>query len=85
MIGVSLVNQADGKAFITHLSPDNDYYLFKTRPVPAGTYTLRLYYAQSPAPTVVAKDLKVAAGQTATATLDSGIALKQAKGSPAGT
>ncbi len=80
VIGVSLVNQTDGKAFITHLSPDNDYYLFKTRPVPAGTYTLRLHYAQSPAPTVVAKDLKVAAGQTATATLDSGIALKQAKG-----
>ncbi|MBU1277331.1 MAG: VWA domain-containing protein [Proteobacteria bacterium] len=78
--GVSLVNQESGKPFITHVSPDNDYYLFKTRPVPPGTYTLRLHYSLSPEPTVVAKDLKVTAGQTATATLDSGIALKKAPG-----
>ncbi|MCB2193913.1 MAG: VWA domain-containing protein, partial [Deltaproteobacteria bacterium] len=29
--GVSLVNQESGKPFVTHVSPDNDYYLFKTR------------------------------------------------------
>ncbi|MCB2228908.1 MAG: VWA domain-containing protein [Desulfarculaceae bacterium] len=78
--GVSLVDQKTGKAFVTHDSKNNDYYLFKTRPVPPGEWTLRLHYAQSPAPTVVAKDLKVTAGQTATATLDSGIALKKAPG-----
>ena len=78
--GVSLVDQKSGKTFITHISKDNDYYLFKTRPVPPGDYTLRLHYSLSPEPTVVAKDIKVSPGQTATATLDSGIALKKAPG-----
>ena len=76
--GVSLVNQESGKPFITHLSPDNDYFMFKTRPVPPGTYSLRMHYSLSPKPTVVAKDIKVSPGQTATATVDSGIALKKA-------
>ncbi|MBU4384396.1 MAG: VWA domain-containing protein [Proteobacteria bacterium] len=78
--GVSLIDQKSGQPFITHVSRDNDYYMYKTRPVPPGTYALRLHYSLSPEPTVVAKDLKVSAGQTATATVDSGIALKKAPG-----
>ena len=76
--GVSLVDQKTGKVFITHDAKNNDYFLLKTRPVPPGDWTLRFHYALSPAPTVVARDLKVAAGQEATATMDSGIALKKA-------
>jgi hypothetical protein len=78
VVGVSLVDQKTGKPFITHISPDNDYYLFKTRPVPPGTYDLLFHYGRSPQPTVVAKDLKVTAGKETVATLDSGIALKKA-------
>ncbi|MCF8103557.1 MAG: VWA domain-containing protein [Desulfarculaceae bacterium] len=78
--GVSLVDQKTGKPFVTHDSKNNNYYLFKTRPVPPGDWTLKFQYSNSPAPTVVAKGLKVAAGQTAPATLDSGVALKKAPG-----
>ena len=78
--GVSLVDEKTGKPFVTHQAKNNDYYLYKTRPVPPGTWTLKLLYARSPAPTTVAQGLKVAAGQTATATLDSGVALKKAPG-----
>ena len=78
--GVSLVDQKSGWPFITHISKDNDYYLFKTRPVPPGAYTLRLHYSRSPEPTVVANNVKVSPGQVAAATVDSGIALKKAPG-----
>ncbi|MEW5914719.1 MAG: VWA domain-containing protein [Thermodesulfobacteriota bacterium] len=78
--GVSLVNQATGAAFLTHISPDNDYYLFTPRALPPGVYSLRFHYSRSPAPTLVAKDLKVSAGQETVATLDSGVSLKKAPG-----
>lgn len=60
---------------ITLHSHDNGYYLFKDKPVPAGTYAFRIGYARSPEVTTVARDITVAAGQRATVTIDSGLSL----------
>ncbi len=78
--GVSIIDQATGKPFITHVSPDNDYYLMKPRPVPPGTYSVAFHYHKSPSPTIVAKDLKVTPGKETVATIDAGIAIKEASG-----
>lgn len=75
--GVGLVDEKTGTVYVNHLSPDNDYYLFKPRAVPPGTYTLTFTFGNSKGPSPVASGIKVAAGQVATVTLDSGIQLKK--------
>ena len=77
---VGLVDQATGKPMVTIVCKDNDYYLFKPKPVPPGTYSLTMLPARSKTPVVVAKDLEVKGGKEIVATLDSGIALKKAPG-----
>jgi hypothetical protein len=77
--GVGLVDEGSGRTYLNHHSPDNDYYLFKTRPVPAGVYTLTFTFGNSKEPSPVAGGVEVSPGQTATVTLDSGIQLKKSQ------
>ncbi|MCB2185940.1 MAG: VWA domain-containing protein [Deltaproteobacteria bacterium] len=74
---VGLVDQDSERPFVELASHGNGYYLFKPKPLPAGTYTLRLTYARNPTAYPVAKDLKVRPGQETVVTLDSGVALKK--------
>lgn len=53
----------------------NGYYLFKPKPVPAGNYGFSIRYKRSPAPTPLAGDVVVAAGEEAVVTLDAGLSL----------
>ncbi len=60
---------------------DNDYYLYKPKPLPAGTYTIgvhykRTYLYKTPDSSIVLADgVEVPSGGSGTATLDSGIQL----------
>jgi len=74
---VGLVDQATGKPVVTVVNKDNDYYLFKPKPVLPGTYSLTIFPARSKVPIVVVKDLEVKGNKEVIATLDSGIALKK--------
>ncbi len=55
----------------------NDYYLFKPKPVPAGTYHFSILYNRSPEETIIADNIQVKAGEQNVITLDSGIILVQ--------
>ncbi len=72
---VTLAATGNAGPEITLHSHNNSYYLFKEKPVPAGSYTFRIGYALSPEATTVAQDIVVSAGQRATVTIDSGLSL----------
>lgn len=74
---VILIDEGTGKTFVGNFAKGNDYYLWKTKPAPAGSYTLALHYARSEKPAVVVTGIRVQAGKEAVVTLDSGIALKK--------
>lgn len=68
-----------GQPYMTQDGSDNDYYLFKPKPVPAGAYDLLFTYGgQETKPWPVARGVVVEADQAAVVTLDSGLALKEA-------
>ena len=77
---VSVIDQENGETLVSTPAGGNDYYLFKPKPLPAGTYSLAFTYSRSKEPAVVAAGIKVPAGGQAVVTLDSGIALKKAGG-----
>jgi hypothetical protein len=58
---------------------NNDYYLFKSKPVVPGVYSVSITYYQSKAPTTLVDDLEVKAGATAYVTIDSGITIVRPK------
>ncbi len=72
--------KTDGKAYVRIQSFGNDYYVFKPKPAPAGTYDLTFTYGASKTPFTALKGIQVKAGQEVVATLDSGFALKKAAG-----
>jgi len=78
LVAVGLTEQTAGQDFVTIKAGSNDYYLYKPKPVPAGTYTLVFTLGRSDFPAPVARDIKVSAGQETVVTIDSGIALKKA-------
>lgn len=58
----------------------NDYYFFKPKPVPEGTYTVSVTYANSKTHTVLADNVTVRAGLESIVTLDAGIQLLKPEG-----
>jgi len=55
----------------------NDYYLFKPKPLPAGTYDVFLHYYRSPAPMKYAASVVVEEGKETILTLDCGVVLEE--------
>lgn len=80
IIAVGLTDQITGKDFVTIQAGNNSYYLFKTKPVPAGTYRLVFTLGRSKFPSPQNKDIKVSSGKETVVTIDSGIALKKSPG-----
>ncbi|MFO7598705.1 MAG: VWA domain-containing protein [Candidatus Desulfacyla sp.] len=62
--------------FVRNDAGGNDYYLWKTKPLPAGTYDLGLVYSRSPDLFKVVKGIAIEAGKETVVTLDSGIQIK---------
>ncbi|MDD5724399.1 MAG: VWA domain-containing protein [Syntrophales bacterium] len=65
---------------LTLLHHGNGYYLFKSKPLPAGTYSFAVTYAKSPDPTVIAKEIRIEGGKETVITMDSGIMLHKPEG-----
>ena len=66
-----------GRVVVHTVVKNNDYYLFKTKPVPGGSYELVIHYYRSPAPMILASPLEVQAGRQTTVTLDTGFVMKK--------
>ncbi len=80
LIAAGLKDQATGKEFVNIQAGNNDYYMLKPKPCPAGAYTLILTIGRSKFPAPVVGGIKVRAGKPTVVTVDSGLALKPAKG-----
>jgi len=80
IVAVGLTDQATGKDFVTIHAKGNDYYLYRPKPVPAGTYTLVFILGRSDFPAPVAQKIEVSEGMETVVTIDSGIALGEAPG-----
>lgn len=74
---LELIDRGSGATLVKTEPENNDYYLFKTKPLPAGQYDLAIRYSRSPQVTVLATNIAVRAGKQSTVTLDSGFALKK--------
>lgn len=73
---IALIDQKSGKTLATLQAHGNDYYLWKPKALPAGTYTIAFIYAVNPTPFAVARGVEVTPGGQAVLTLDSGLKLK---------
>ena len=69
-----------GREALRLLRHDNDYYLFKPKPLLPGSYDVALLYRRCEKPAVVAEGLAVAAGREAVLTLDAGIQIARPEG-----
>ena len=74
---LQIIAHRTGRPFVQTEVKDNSYYLFKTKPVPAGEYDLAIWYYRSPQTTVIATNITVQAGKQSTLPLDSGFVLKK--------
>jgi len=63
--------------FLTMTSPDNNYYVFKTKPLPAGSYETKIHYSPSPKIGEPLKGVSIKPGEETIVTLNSGIQLKK--------
>jgi hypothetical protein len=70
---VVISESATGREALRLLRHDNDYYLFKPKPLLPGTYDVAFLYRRCEKPAVVAEGLAVAAGKETDLTLDPGI------------
>lgn len=77
---VILVDEKTGKEYVTLEGHGNSYYLFRSKPVPPGSYSLELHFARSAEPSTFARNILVEAGKETAVTIDSGFKLKQPKG-----
>ena len=91
-LGALVINKAEGlgdaTAAIAIMPPEgdtpfvrndeggNDYYIWKPKPLPAGTYDLALVYGRSPELFRVVRGIRIEPGKETVVTLDSGIQLK---------
>jgi len=74
---LQIMDHRTGDTFVKTDVKGNSYYLFKTKPVPAGEYDLAIRYYRSPEMTVIATNITVQAGKQSTVTLDCGLVLKK--------
>lgn len=73
-----LVREVGTKRVVVDTVPkNNDYYLFKTKPVPGGSYEILINYYRSPAPMILASPIDVQAGRQTVVTLDTGLVMKK--------
>lgn len=77
---ISLINTASGEPFLTLRSGGNSYYLYRPKPVPAGTYNVAFEYSQVPTPLIVARSITVSPAMEPVVSLDSGIRIKEVEG-----
>ncbi len=77
--GVQLKNTS-GDFSLELLYHGNDYYFFKPKPVPEGSYVFSVTYAESKTNTVLAENVTVRAGQESIVTLDAGIQMLKPEG-----
>ena len=80
LVAAGLTDEATKKDFVTIQAGNNDYYMLKPKPCPAGTYTLVFTIGRSNFPSPVVDGIKVEEGKATTVTIDSGLALKPAGG-----
>lgn len=80
LVAAGLTDEGSEKDFVTIQAGNNDYYMLKPKPCPAGTYTLVFTIGRSKFASPVVSGIKVEEGKATTVTIDSGIALKPAKG-----
>lgn len=66
-------DSASGRETLRILPHGNDYYLFKPKALPPGTYDVAFLYRRCETPSKIAAGLAVAAGKETVLTLDSGI------------
>lgn len=78
--GVVIVDETQDNTWLKHHNSDNNYYMFRPRPVPKGTYSLQFIYMKNEDPVSVASGLEVDSGKTTTVTLDTGVQLEEAEG-----
>ena len=77
---VVISESATGREALRLLRHDNDYYLFKPKPLLPGTYDVAFLYRRCEKPAVVAEGLAVAAGKETVLTLDAGIQVARPEG-----
>ena len=77
---VVVADSATGREALRLLRHDNDYYLFKAKPLLPGTYDVVFLYRRCEKPAVVAEGLAVAAGRETVLTLDAGIQVARPEG-----
>ena len=77
---VVVADSATGREALRLLRHDNDYYLFKPKPLLPGTYDVAFLYRRCEKPAVVAEGLAVAAGRETVLTLDAGIQVARPEG-----
>ena len=82
--GAVIITQADGDGFTLSLPyTGNNYYFYKTKPLPPDTYTFSVHYQKmylyqtEPTPVVLAEEVEVKAGEETVVTVDSGIEIKE--------
>ena len=82
--GAVIITQADGGGMTLNLPyTGNNYYFYKTKPLPPDTYNFSVHYQKmylyqtDPTPVVLAKEIEVAAGEETLVTVDSGIKIKE--------
>jgi len=77
---VSIIDTGTGEPFMTQESGGNDYYLYRPKPVPDGTYDIAFRYSRIETPLVVARGVTVSAGLEPVVSLDSGIRVTKVEG-----
>lgn len=75
-VAIAVMPPDSDKPLVRNDAGGNDYYIWKPKPLPAGTYDLGLIYGRSPELFRVVKGVKIEEGKETVVTLDSGIQLK---------
>ncbi|MBC2716990.1 MAG: VWA domain-containing protein [Desulfobacteraceae bacterium] len=82
--GAVIVTRADNPEFsLTLPYTGNDYYFYKPKPLPAGTYHFAVHYQRGylyktdTTPVVLAKNIQIQKGLETVVTIDSGISIKE--------
>ena len=74
---ILVADGATGREVLRILPHGNDYYLFKPKALPPGTYDVAFLYRRCETPSPIAQGLAVAAGREAVLTLDSGFVVSR--------
>ncbi len=75
-VAVAIMRPGSKEPFVRNDANNNDYYLWKPKPLPAGTYDLGLVQGRDENIYRIVKGIKIQEGKETVLTLDSGIKLK---------